>query len=95
MSPTFEDACTSHDADAAGYEQVGRAAGPSPDFEVGDVVEVQRLHHSHDGPLLTTSWQRATVVATYTHQVAVILPSGDRMAFLRKNVRKLGGQESK
>jgi len=67
--------------------------GTEPDYQVGDVVEVQRLHHSHDGPLLTTSWQRATVVAIYSHQVAVILPSGDRMAFLRKNVRKLGGGE--
>lgn len=58
----------------------------APDYREGDVVEVCRPR-AVDGSA-TSGWQRAIVAALYTHQVAVTLADGPRMAFQRRNVRR-------
>jgi hypothetical protein len=66
---------------------------PAPDYQEGDVVEVCRLR-AVDGSA-TGGWHRATVAATYTHQVSVTLADGTRMAFQRRNVRRPQHEASK
>jgi len=58
----------------------------APDYQLGDVVEVCRLRAVEGSA--NSGWQRAIVAALYTHQVAVTLADGTRMAFQRRNVRR-------
>lgn len=54
----------------------------------GDFVEVRRVRAPVRDGQAREFWQRATVRAVYTHQVAVEFEDGQRMALNWKHVRK-------
>ena len=53
-------------------------------FAVGDQVEVRQVRSNG-----SYHWQPATVVAVYTHQLAVMI-DGERMAIQLRSVRHKG-----
>ena len=62
------------------------------DVERGDPVEVKCVRDPVPGDQPREFWRRATVVASYTHQIAVEFEDGQRMALQWRHVRRIGGR---